>query len=63
MQTRNLERLTKLPQSDTAMTLAILQDERQELSKQLIASRNPHETVRLQGTLEFLDKLIAKLSK
>ncbi len=63
MQTRNLERLTKLPQSDTAMTLAILIDTRQELSEQLIAQRNQHETIRLQGTLEFLDKMIAKLTK
>lgn len=63
MQVRSFESLVKLPESQTADTLIILMAARYELSTYLIKQRDQHETIRLQGQLELIDKLIEKLTK
>lgn len=63
MQIRSFESLVKLPESHTTDTLTILIAARYELSTYLIKQRDQHETIRLQGQLELLDKMIEKLDK
>lgn len=63
MQIRSFEGLVRLPVSDTAGTLTVLMAARYELSTYLIKQRDHHETIRLQGQLDLLDRMIEKLDK
>lgn len=63
MKLTSLNDLTKLPESETANTLAVLTNARHELSIDLVKQRDQHETIRHQGAVELLDKMITLLNK